>query len=365
MTNANKLSIFACDNGDAILLEADGKTVMTDINYRDTAADPDDDDCPDFGAEIRSACANHHLSVFVLTHPDVDHCRGFGDIFHVGDPANHDSDPAEGHVKIVVDEIWCSPYAADPNYVTDDAKPLVDEIKRRHKLKGTAKGQQAGNKLFVRSLADVVDGSLSPNVSWRLLAPTASEATIPKRKATETCDPSSNSSSLVVQWTVKVNGKDNLLLLGGDSTVEIWERIHKDNEKTLVRLRWHVLVAPHHCSRRSLGKRNASNEFEYSKHALDALGHMQGSGRVVVSSKEIKKNDDDPPSWSAKQQYLKSLAPSGQQDAESRFHCTGTHDEGKPGHVLFDLTAGGPTLKVGSPRSYSSGNRVGGGGGYG
>lgn len=358
MTKENKLSIFACDNGDAILLEADGKTVMTDINYRDAAADPNDDDCPDFSAEIRAACENHQLSLFVLTHPDADHCRGFDDVFHVGDPAKHDADPEEGHVKIIVDEIWCSPYSVAPNYVTDEAKPLLEEINRRHKLIGKEGGTKDGNRLVVRSLDGDVDGALTPKVAWTLLAPTSVEATIPKQTDTDAKPPSSNPSSLVLHWRVTVGGRDNLLLLGGDSTVEVWERIHQEMNATPDRLRWHVLVAPHHCSRHSLG-RGSGKDFTYSTEAVEAISHMQGSGHVVASSKAIKDDEHDPPSAEAKDQYLTSLAPNG------RFHCTGTHDNDQPGHVVFDLTAGGPTLKPGSSRSYSGGNHVGGGGGYG
>ena len=45
MTN-NKITFFACDNGDASLIEAHGHTILTDVNYRQAAAN--EDDAPDF-----------------------------------------------------------------------------------------------------------------------------------------------------------------------------------------------------------------------------------------------------------------------------------------------------------------------------
>ena len=49
-------------------------------------------------------------------------------------PEGHDDDPDQGEVKIIVKEMWCSPYAADPHYTTDISKPVIDEIKQRKKL---------------------------------------------------------------------------------------------------------------------------------------------------------------------------------------------------------------------------------------
>ncbi|HCR66522.1 MAG TPA: hypothetical protein DIW38_08425, partial [Oceanicaulis sp.] len=163
----HQITFFSVDNGDAVLLEAHGKTVMTDIRYRAGCTD-DDDDFNDFAPTIRDACDNDQLDVFVLTHPDEDHLLGFSEVFHLGDPDKRDSDPDEGDVSIVVDEIWCSPYAADPNYTTDTSKPVLDEIARRKALMGTPAGSKAGNRLRILTATNGAAESLAPGVEWRL-----------------------------------------------------------------------------------------------------------------------------------------------------------------------------------------------------
>ena len=120
MRGDNKLTVFAAGNGDTILLEAHNKVVLTDIHYRqDGAEDEDNDEVPDFAPDIRDACPDHRLHVFVLTYPDKDHLGGAGAIFHLGHPDTWDCEPEDGEPKIIIEEIWCSPYSIDPHYVTD------------------------------------------------------------------------------------------------------------------------------------------------------------------------------------------------------------------------------------------------------
>ncbi|WP_295225064.1 hypothetical protein [uncultured Brevundimonas sp.] len=372
-----KATVFAAGCGDAILLEAHNKVVMTDIHYRRAQAqDTGNDDVPDFAPDIRKACGDHHLDVFVSTHPDKDHVGGFCEIFHCGHPDDWDPDPEDDEPKIIVDEIWCSPYGANPHYVTDQAKPLVDEIKRRQRLQGTAEASRAGNRLVVMDTTTHVSGELATGFSWRLLAPTPAEWDI--AKAPEGCPPtSSNPTSLVIQWTIKRNWGINQFLILGDTSVEVLERLEKEvHAKNPDHLAWHVLVAPHHCSRRSIGRvwngGCVDEEFEESSEALKALGEQQGKGFVVASTRRVVRGGNTPPSWHAKQRYLRILANGGTIDDEvkARFRCTGGNDAtDKPAHVEFNLTVLGPSLAAsGAPAKIGlggSGAAVGGGGSYG
>lgn len=376
MSTDNKLTVFAAGNGDTIMIEAHGKTILTDIHYRKTQAeDEENDQVPDFAPDIRAACPDDRLHVFLLTHPDKDHTHGFEELFHAGKPGDWTRHPKEGEPKILVEEIWCSPYAVNPHYVSNEAEPILDEIKRRHKLRGTADGELAGNRLKVMDMGGATSGAVVSGLSWRLLAPTKDEWDIPEAEKDE-MPTSSNPTSLVIRWKVTVDGKDNLILLGGDSTVEIWERIDEEiHADTPDELSWHVLVAPHHCSRRSLGHVDDSedDDFTESEGAMRALGEMRGKGFVVSSSKRVNHLKNPPPSQQAKNRYLKILADGEEvdDDVRRRFICTGGDvDNDKPTHAVFHLTGGGTTRAqkrkapavIGAAAATSS---VGRGGGYG
>jgi hypothetical protein len=372
-----KLTVFAAGCGDSILIEAHDKTVLTDIHYRAAGAqDEGNDEVPDFAPDIRKACGNHHLDVFVSTHPDKDHVGGFCELFHCGAPDDWVADPDEGDPKIIVDEIWCSPYGAEPHYVTPQSEPLANEIKRRKSLAGTWQAGLAGNRLVIMDTTTHTVGSIAYGLDWRLLAPTPAEWDIPK--AEEGCpQTSSNPTSLVIQWTIKRNWGENKILIAGDTSVEVLERIEREiHVKDPEHLAWHILIAPHHCSRRSIGRvwngGFQDEEFEESAGALTALGEQRGDGYVVASSRRVIRGGNTPPSWHAKQRYLRILARGGEitDSVKARFRCTGGNAANdNPGHVVFNLNATGPSLAATTAPATvglgGGGASVGGGGGYG
>ena len=361
---SNRITFFACDNGDASLIEAHGLTIMTDINYRQSEIEKDAD--RDFAPVIRKACNDDRLSVFVLTHPDEDHLRGFDEVFHLGKPDDRDEDPDDGDVSIIVNEIWCSPYAIDPNYETEVSKPVLDEIARRNKLAGTNEGRKDGNRLRVMSATDGATEKLANGVEWRLLAPTEEEADIPKAEAGAS-ENSSNPSSLVIQWNVTVGSKISKVVLGGDSTVEIWERIHRDfgDEE----LSWHILLAPHHCSRHSMGRKeikNGEEVFVWSEDAIAGLDHPASLGAHVVSSSR-KFGSEHPPHPDARDRYYKILARGGKvdEDVRKRFKVTAGKKGENPEDIVFKFTSSGPALATLATSSVMSTPSSTGGGGYG
>lgn len=348
MSQSQCISYFPVGNGDTVLLEADGHTILTDINYRTSKID--DDEAYDFAPDLREACkqsdGSYLLDIFVLTHPDQDHLGGFSELIHVGTPDDYDGDPDEGEPLILAAEIWVSPYSVDPNYKTDASKPVFKEIGRREALMDTPDGDIDGNRLCILDTESECEGNVSENIQWQLLAPTPEEADI-EESDDEDNHTSSNDSSLVIQWTVTVDGGENTVLLGGDATVEVWDRIWADFKDETENLEWHVLLAPHHCSRSTMARKDPdTEEYEYSDDAIDALGQKIDDGFVVSSSKPVEDNDDDPPSWEARQKYLDILSDDQDDDPENRFLNPESHKDGDAAPVVFLLTADGPSLDV-------------------
>jgi hypothetical protein len=346
---ANNLTYFPVGNGDTVLIELDKKTILTDMNYRDSAADPDQDDY-DFAPDLQKACLvsskNYRLSLFVLTHPDADHLRGFATLFYCGDPDKYKDRKAADEKLILIEEMFISPYAEQPNYETDESKPVFKEINRRLALRGEPDGDKDGNRIkTLDTESEHRTGSLTPNISWELIAPTPTEADIQDEEGSEE-HASSNDSSLVIRWTLKMNGGVTRALIAGDATVEVWDRIWKDYKKKTDQLKRHILLAPHHCSRGAMARKQDDDTYEYSDDALQALEQFDGDGFVVSSSKEIKRNDDNPPSWEAKQKYLGILKTAKEKGHEERFLNPDTHKDDKPEPVVFDLTSSGPVLKT-------------------
>lgn len=353
----NRITFFPAGNGDSTLIEADNKIILTDLHYRNSAEDEGEPEY-DFSQDLQDACyqskRKYHLSLFVLTHPDKDHLGGFTKLFYCGDPSKYAERPKEDDKLILIEEMWISSYAADPSYETDASKPVFDEINRRMKLKSDK--DLDGNRIRVIEAKEttVAIQNFSANIGAFLLAPTKNESEVPEAESEED-QPSCNDTSLVMRWLIKVDGGENKILLGGDATVEVWDRIWKSHKKNTDKLGWHVLLAPHHCSRGAMARKNDQDKYDYSDDALSALGEACGDGFVVASCKEIKRNDDNPPSWEAKQKYLGILKNQKAANHESRFLNPDTHKDGKPEPVIFDLSKTGPSLKVAGTGNTSKG----------
>lgn len=341
---------FPVDNGDTVLISAGNKTILTDVHYR-KACEEKDSDAYDFRPDLKAACKvgrEKRLSLFVSTHPDKDHCRGFGVLFHTGKPDDYHSNSD----KILVEEIWCSSYGADPHYTTEDSEALVKEIKRRKRLIGTAEGAKDGNRLRILDLnTSPSSGSFGEKLQWELLAPTKKEATIETSDDPEKPN-SSNDSSLVIRWTYTDGSAKDMILLGGDAGVDVWERIWL--QYPAEKLEWSVLLAPHHCSRCTMARKNEEDgEYVYSSNALSALGQVDGDGFIVSSSKPVKRDDDNPPSWDAKQKYLAILKSACEKDYQERFLNPESHKKGDAAPVEFELSHKGITLKSASAFGFS------------
>lgn len=327
----HQITFFPVGNGDTILIETD-KTIITDIHYRQSAQNDNEDDFYDIGTDIKKACKTsngHKLDIFINTHPDKDHVSGFSDLFHVGSPNSWSSK----NDKILINEIWVTSYTADLTKPTDQAKPLVDEVKRRKKLTGS-EANKDGNRLKIISSDDVhTTGTLGDKLSWSILAPNKDEIT-----AADDDDGERNNSSLVIKWSYKSKSPSHILL-AGDAEYQVWERLKKEYKPE--ELEWHILLSPHHCSRTPFSYKDEKGNYIDSGDAWAALTHVQGKGFVVASSKTIKNDADNPPHYVAKNRYIKLLNENGNNGDTRFFNPESSGEKNKPSPVIFKLSEEG------------------------
>lgn len=321
------LKYLPVDNGDTIIIRAGDDTVITDIHYRTSVSD-----IYDIKKDIADACKDNKLSHFVLTHTDKDHVRGFGELFHCGDPNTHKGTKDE---RILVKEIICSNYLLELTNPTKESENLVKEIRRRNRLDSNKSVD--GNRLRIVEDGDTI--KVNSLLTGKVLSPSKKELDASDPKADS--DTENNNVSVIIQWSYKQpDGAESLILLGGDAENPVWERLQDD--KTKHELSWHVCSAFHHCSLTPFATKDLkTEEYTDNEKAVAALSNKKGSGFVVSSSKEIKRDDDNPPHYKAKNKWKKIL-DDDTSEADKRFFCTATYGEGKkPAPVVFDLTSKG------------------------
>lgn len=387
----NRVTFFPVGNGDTILIEANDKTILTDVNYRcerhtdrfrssidvngmignaatlgaEDAAQPFEWIYYDFALDLQYACYHssyrsnreYRLSLLVLTHPNKANLTGFEKLFYQGDPAEFEDRPREDDKLILVEEMWITPCFADSGYETEESRPVFQEIQRRLDLRGTKESELNGNRITILAVPVAESGLtkiVSRNIEAHVLSPIQQEGDAPSVMSGAN-QSDVNNSSLVIRWTIKVFGGANRILLGGDANVEVWDRIGKNYNLYADKLNWHILLAPHHCSIDVLARKNQEGKYEYSENALNALSQVEGDGFIVSSSKEIRESDDSMPSWEARKKYLGMLKDAD----EARFlnpdnYAYGPllyspHQDDKPEPVIFTLTKQGPVLDERAP----------------
>jgi hypothetical protein len=161
-----RITYFPVANGDCSLITlSDGCQIMIDCNFTEDSRDPDEparynvhEHLLKFGKKLDAKIP--HVDAFILTHSDLDHCRGFETTFYTGDPAKYrDADLKNG--LLLIDEIWFtrrifSPHEGD---LSTSAEAFRREAKRRialHKAK-SADCDKPGNRIRIIGYSDNPD----------------------------------------------------------------------------------------------------------------------------------------------------------------------------------------------------------------
>lgn len=341
--------------GDSTTIVVDDQIVMqVDIHDMDKA---DDDDTPEAAVVDRLAevlpkvDGKPYLAVFVLTHADQDHCRGFADLL----------------AKVRIGELWATPRLwrefEDPDAVIcDDARAFQKEAERRVAVvkKAVADGVsvKSGDRILVigydtdhdkHAYSDLpkeyltgpghaisqLDGvDCSGRFEAFLHAPFKDDCAAPR-----------NETSVAMQVTLlHEGGASGQFLLFGDLAHDTIMKIFDYSEKhdRSGRVAWDVLLAPHHCSKKVMYVVGDDGVERLARDVLDSFAkHARSNATVVSSSCPVPSSNsagDNPPHAKAKARYVEI-------EAVARFVCTMEWpDADRPQPVVFEIGQGGLAL---------------------
>lgn len=362
---AATIAFFPVGNGDMTLITLEsGHTILIDVNIRVDADNPEKD-TPDVAKNLRSRLKRNakgrlYVDVFLLSHPDKDHCSGLERHFHLGPPA----DWVKTDDKIFIREVWSSPMvfrrASRSHVLCSAAAAFNCEARRRvARFREVGAAVDEGDRILILGedengktddLTEIlvkvdeeftrVSGESDPTMTARLLAPQP-------RNDDESVEESraKNRSSTIINFSLKGGGVADAgrFLTGGDAEVAIWERLWERHHERPDWLRYDILQTPHHCSWHSLSHDSWSKMGEKARMcaaARSALSQTRKGAVIVASSEAISDDDRDPPCVRAKREYEVITKEAG-----GSFLCVGEPAD-NPEMIEFEIGKDGPRRKT-------------------
>jgi len=325
----NKIKYYPVNNGDTSLITLDdNSTILIDCNIREGEKDSDGNNIykvkDDLIESIQKRKNNPFVDLFILTHPDQDHCLGFNKSFFRGNPDEY-SDKNRNNDEIIIDEIWVTSMLFKLD-LSDDANSIRNEVNRRKKLKGQDKDKR-GNRLRLigydedNKFEDVIQYTPGNEINY-INEKTYNKfsffihAPFKQDLIESYANKDRNSSSIVVQARFKDNDSDGdhktYAIFGGDADHYRWQKIIEISEKNnnSKYLKWDLFLAPHHCSWTYFNdvpydKKENQTPKEYSLKLLN--DYRESNGKVISSSKKVVKEKPNPPHQAAKDEYIKAV----------------------------------------------------------
>lgn len=366
---SNKIKYYPVGNGDQSLITLkDETTIIVDCNIRESAKGDADEEKYDVKADllesIKKRGENPFVDIFILTHGDQDHCRGFKANFYQGDPKKYTEKNRKAD-EIIIEEMWFSPMIAE-EHSNDDEDAYQKEAERRLDLhrKGSADKDLPGNRIRIIGY----DGNKKYDDLDELRSIPGDIVTTFNKKAQDTfsvfihapfkeqltsSEKDKNHTSIVFQARFKESSTSTdfcaLAMFGGDADHYAWKIIlektkKKKNDVNQKALNWDIFLAPHHCSWTFFNDtpyKDAKNEIDNSKPqptSLEILDYKLEGAKVIASSKKIVDDDDNPPHYPAKTEYVSKVKAENFKNTEefySEFELP----------IVFIIDKNGPTLK--------------------
>jgi len=339
----------------------DATTLLVDCNICESSKGDSDTTMFDVKADLMKSIRKDgkipYVDVFMLTHGDDDHCHGFETNFYAGDPRNY-SDANAKKEEIRIDVLWFTPMALE-DCGNDDAKAFRKEAKRRIKLHNDdhADKDLPGNRIVIignngsEALSDLhtvryVPGQVVTKFNNVVRTDFSVFIHAPYKHQLQQAD-DKNHTSLVFQArfinSAATDGFSCLAMFGGDADHYAWKIIldktkkYKNDTKEKA-LKWDLFLAPHHCSWTYFNDNSQKDHPVPVASSLEILdGKRSGGAKVIASCKEIKNNDDNPPNYYAKAQYVKKVT-------DANFLNTEKYDvqSKTPQPIIFEVSTQGP-----------------------
>ena len=368
----SKVKFYPVDNGDTVLIKVDKTTIQIDANIRNS------DDCYDVMSDLldefsKDSDGIYHLDLFMLTHPDEDHCRGINTNYYLGNPKNYSDEDLENDL-VIIDELMVTPMLfADAT--SEPAKALKKEANRRRKLwdDDSQDKTKAGNRLVIigydgdkryKNVTSYIPGDIIKEVNGKSMSLLEFFVHSPFKDSLVEgrAEGDKNETSIVMQARFKYASTNTqpsaLYLFGGDADHYIWKEIqdqctaHDNDDK----LDFDIFIAPHHCSWTYFNnvpykKGETDKPVESSKTLIK--DHKTNGAIIIASSKQIKNDEDNPPHYPAKEEYVKLIG------TDKFISLAEEPDSKKPKPVVYEVTSCGFQRKDKNQQKGSAGAAIG------
>lgn len=350
--------------GDSTSVCVDTDTVVqVDLHNLEAADDDDDPRIPIVDRLVEllpKRKGKPYLALFVLTHPDMDHCQGFKEL----------------REKVTIGELWFAPriFRENKNELCDDAKDFRKEAKRRVKKTIDEDGEvESGDRVRIIGYSNLLeedDFKGFPEDRMSIPGETVSEINGEERvdafeaflhSPFKDDDVASERNETSVGMRIELRramGKTGYCLLLGDLSYPTLRRVWDESEKhkNKDKLAYDVFLSPHQCSKSAMYEKNEEGEEEMKQDILDDMEESAKDGAYIIASSgripATNKNGDNPPHAKAKSRYTELVE-------SEHFLCTGEHpEEDNPKPISFELTDEG--LKYVKPEDDDDDNDDGG-----
>lgn len=361
----SKIKYYPVGNGDmSLIILDDESTILVDCNIREASKDEENNQMFDVKDDLLKSCKkrndNPFIDVYVLTHGDIDHCRGFKKNFYQGDPTKY-SEKNRKAGEIIIEEMWFSPMMAEKNSNDEeDAHQAEAERRLGLHLKNDSQKDLPGNRIKIIGYDTKKDysklnhlriepGNEITRINNKLQNTFSVFIHAPFKEHIESDLANKNNTSIVFQARFKYAPSDSdyvcRAMFGGDSDYNTWQVILDKTlkHKKVEALHWDIFLAPHHCSWTFFNEtpyKDAENDIDNStprESSLKVLSYKLSGAKVVTSSKLIVDDDDNPPHYPAKEEYIQSVN-------EDNFLNTDAFFEDYDLPIVFRIDKYGPTL---------------------